>query len=158
MIALDEADIRILQLLQSEGRIAVVDLADRVNLSATACHKRIAKLEDAGVIAGYGAHVALRALGYKVEAFVAVSIDRQAKVTADSFKEAIAKLDGLRAWFLLSGDTDFLLHIIAPDLDAYTRRVLDQITSLPGAQAVRTSFVLDKMVSTAPLVPPPAET
>lgn len=158
MMALDEADIRILQLLQSEGRIAVVDLAERVNLSATACHKRIAKLEDAGVITGYGAHVALRALGYKVEAFVAVSIDRQAKVTADSFKEAIAKLDGLRAWFLLSGDTDFLLHIIAPDLDAYTRRVLDQITSLPGAQAVRTSFVLDKMVSTAPLVPPPQET
>lgn len=154
MIALDEADIRILQLLQSEGRIAVVDLAERVNLSATACHKRIAKLEDAGVITGYGAQVALRALGYKVEAFVAVSIDRQAKVTADSFKDAIGKLDGLRAWFLLSGDTDFLLHIIAPDLDTYTRRVLDQITGLPGAQAVRTSFVLDKMVSTAPLVPP----
>ena len=57
MMALDEADIRILQLLQSEGRIAVVDLAERVNLSATACHKRIAKLEDAGVITGYGAQV-----------------------------------------------------------------------------------------------------
>ncbi|MGE4063776.1 MAG: Lrp/AsnC family transcriptional regulator [Rhodospirillaceae bacterium] len=157
MIELDEADIRILKQLQTEGRIAVVDLADRVNLSPTACHKRIAKLEEAGVIAGYGAQVALRAIGYKVEAFVAVSIDRQAKVTADSFKEAIGTLDGLRAWYLLSGDTDFLLHVIAPDLDAYTRGVLNQIMTLPGAQAVRTSFVLDKMVSTAPLVPPSAK-
>ena len=152
MHALDEADIRIIKLLQTEGRIAVVDLAERVNLSPTACHKRIDKLEEAGVIAGYGAAISLRAIGYRVEAFVAVSIDRQAKVTADGFKAAIEKLDGLRAWYLLSGDTDFLLHVIAPDLDAYTRGVLNQIMTLPGAQAVRTSFVLDKKVSTAPLV------
>lgn len=157
MIALDVTDIRILKLLQSEGRIAVVDLAERVNLSATACHKRIDKLEEAGVIASYGANVSLRAIGYKVEAFVAVSIDRQAKVTADSFKAEISKLEGLRAWYLLSGDTDFLLHVIASDLDSYTRGVLNQIMTLPGAQAVRTSFVLDKMVSNAPLVPAPAE-
>jgi len=155
MIALDDTDIRILKLLQSEGRIAVVDLAEKVNLSATACHKRIHKLEEAGVIVGYGAIVSLRALGYQVEAFVAVSIDRQAKVTADGFKEAIAKLEGLRGWYLLSGDTDFLLHVVAPDLDAYTRGVLNQIMTLPGAQAVRTSFVLDKMVSNAALAPAP---
>lgn len=153
MVSLDDADIRILKTLQIAGRIAVVDLAARVNLSATACHKRIAKLEEAGVIAGYGAQVSLRAMGYKVEAFVAVSIDRQAKVTADSFKEAIEKIDGLRAWYLLSGDTDFLLHVIAPDLDAYTRGVLNQIMMLSGAQAVRTSFVLDKKVTTSPLAP-----
>lgn len=155
MINLDGTDIRILTLLQAEGRVAVVDLAERVNLSATACHKRIAKLEEAGVIAGYGAAVSLRALGYQVEAFVAVSIDRQAKVTADTFKAEIAKLDGVRACYLLSGDTDFLLHVIATDLETYTRGVLNQIMTLPGAQAVRTSFVLDKLVSTTPLVPPP---
>lgn len=155
MIELDSADIRILKLLQSEGRIAVVDLAERVNLSATACHKRIDKLEKAGVIAGYGASISLRAIGYQVEAFVAVTIDRQAKVTADSFKAEMEKLENLRACYLLSGDTDFLLHVIAPDLDSYTRGVLNQIMTLPGAQAVRTSFVLDKVVSTVPLVPPP---
>lgn len=154
MIEFDDTDIRILNHLQAEGRIAVVELAERVNLSATACHKRIQKMEQAGVITGYGAAVALRALGYQVEAFVAVSIDRQAKVTADSFKEAIATLDGLRACYLLSGDTDFLLHVIAPDLEAYTKGVLNQIMMLPGAQAVRTSFVLDKVVSAAPLLPP----
>lgn len=153
MIELNSADIRILKLLQSEGRIAIVDLAERVNLSATACHKRIDKLEKAGVIVGYGANVSLRAIGYQVEAFVAVTIDRQAKVTADSFMVEIKKLDSLRACYLLSGDTDFLLHVIAPDLDSYTRGVLNQIMTLPGAQAVRTSFVLDKMVSTAPLTP-----
>ncbi|MCA0201491.1 MAG: Lrp/AsnC family transcriptional regulator [Proteobacteria bacterium] len=153
MIELDSTDIRILKVLQSEGRIAIVDLAERVNLSATACHKRIDKLERAGVIVGYGANVSLRAIGYQVEAFVAVTIDRQAKVTADSFMVEIKKLENLRACYLLSGDTDFLLHVIAPDLDAYTRGVLNQIMTLPGAQAVRTSFVLDKMVSTAPLTP-----
>ena len=153
MIELDSTDIRILKLLQSEGRIAVVDLAERVNLSATACHKRIDKLEKAGVIAGYSANVSLRAIGYQVEAFIAVTIDRQAKVTADSFMTEIQKLESLRACYLLSGDTDFLLHVIAPDLEAYTRGVLNQIMTLPGAQAVRTSFVLDKMVSTAPIAP-----
>ena len=153
MTPLDDADIRILKLLQTEGRITVVDLAARVNLSATACHKRIDKLEEVGVIASYGANISLRAIGYRVEAFVAVSIDRQAKVTADGFKDAIEKLDGLRAWYLLSGETDFLLHVIALDLDAYTRGVLNQIMTLPGALAVRTSFVLDKRVSTSPLVP-----
>ena len=151
---LDHTDIRILTILQNEGRIAVVDLAERVNLSATACHKRIRKMEDGGVIAGYGAHVTLRALGYQVEAFVAVSIDRQAKITADTFKDEIAKLEGVRACYLLSGDTDFLLHVIARDLDIYTHGVLNQIMMLPGAQAVRTSFVLDKVVSAAPLTPP----
>jgi Lrp/AsnC family leucine-responsive transcriptional regulator len=154
MYALDEVDIRILKLLQGEGRVTIVDLAERVNLSATACHNRIHKLEQAGIITGYGANIAARRIGYQVEAFIAVSIDRQAKVTADSMKEAITKLDGLRAWYLLSGDTDFLLHVIAPDLDSYTRSVLNQIIALPGAQAVRTSFVLDKAISTAPLVPP----
>jgi Lrp/AsnC family leucine-responsive transcriptional regulator len=154
MHQLDDTDIRILKVLQAEGRIAVVELAEQVNLSATACHKRIQKLEQAGVIAGYGAHVSLRALGFQVEAFVAISIDRQAKVTADSFKDAIAGLDGLRACYLLAGDTDFLLHVIASDLESYTRGVLNQIMELPGAQAVRTSFVLDKVISAAPLLPP----
>src|SRR5438128_3104015 len=156
MSALDETDIRILRELQREGRISVVDLAGRVNLSPTACHKRIRNLETDGVIAGYGALVPAKALGFEVEAFVAVTIDRQVRDTADAFKTAVAKLSGVRACYLLSGDTDFLLHVVAPDLEGYTRYVLNQIMNLPGAKAVRTSFVLDKVLSPAPLLPPHA--
>lgn len=152
-MSLDAFDTRILDLLQQEGRIAVVDLAERVNLSATACHKRIRNLEDRGVITGYHAAVAPKALGFQMEAFVAVTIERQVKAEADAFKASASKINGVRAVYLLSGDTDFLLHVVAADLEHYTRVVLSEIMTLPGAKAVRTSFVLDKAAEVKPLAP-----
>ena len=68
----------------------------------------------------------------------------------------VEKLNGVRACYLLSGETDFLVHIVAPDLDAYNKIVLNQLMTLPGARSVRTSFVLDKIHSVPPLVPPAA--
>lgn len=150
---MDEFDARIVNILQQDGRISIVDLAERVALSPTACHKRIKNLEESGVIAGYSAVVSPKGLGYQLEAFVAVSIERQVKTAADAFKKAVTKLNGVRGCYLLSGDTDFLLHVVATDFETYTKVVLNEIMTLPGAQAVRTSFVLDKAVSTKALAP-----
>jgi Lrp/AsnC family transcriptional regulator, leucine-responsive regulatory protein len=154
MTDLDNTDYRILHVLQRDGRIAIVDLAERAHLSPTACHKRVKRLEESGIIAGYSATVIPRALGYQIEAIVAVTIERQVKDSADAFKAAVAKLNGVRACYLLSGDTDFLLHIVAADLDACTKFVMNDIMTLPGAKAVRTSFVLDKVEATTPLNAP----
>ena len=156
MTELDEIDARILNKLQIEGRMAVVDLATHVNLSPTACHKRIKRLEEGGIITGYGATVSSRALGYQVEAFVFVSIERQVKAVADAFKAAVEKLSGVRAYYLLSGETDFLVHVVATDFDAYNHFILNQMISLPGARSVRTAFVLDKGHKVQPLSPPEA--
>lgn len=152
-MALDEFDGRILDVLQSDGRISVVDLAERVHLSPTACHKRIKNLEESGAIAGYSAVVSPKALGYQLEAFVAVSIERQVKTASDAFMKAVTKLNGVRGCYLLSGDTDFLLHVVAKDFETYTKVVLNEIMTLPSAKAVRTSFVLDKAVAPPTLTP-----
>lgn len=152
-MTLDEFDGRILAALQDDGRMSVVDLAERVHLSPTACHKRIRHLEENGVIAGYSAIVAPKALGYQLEAFVAVSIERQVKTAADAFMKAVTKLSGVRGCYLLSGDTDFLLHVVAKDFETYTKVVLNEIMTLPSAKAVRTSFVLDKAAVATALTP-----
>jgi Lrp/AsnC family transcriptional regulator, leucine-responsive regulatory protein len=151
---LDAIDRRILNVLQQDGRISIVDLAIRVHLSPTACHKRVKRLEDSAIVSGYAANISPRALGYQIQAFVAVTIERQVKEAADAFKAAVSKLNNVRACYLLSGDTDFLLHVVAADLDACTDFVMNEIMTLPGAKAVRTSFVLDKVEATLPLNPP----
>ncbi|MBX7200540.1 MAG: Lrp/AsnC family transcriptional regulator [Rhodospirillaceae bacterium] len=156
MIEFDEIDSRIIAKLQSDGRVPVVELAEHAHLSPTACHKRLKRLEDAGVISGYSAVLSTRNLGYQIEAFIFVTIERQVKSAADAFKSEVEKLNGVRACYLLSGETDFLVHIVAADLDAYNKIVLNQLMTLPGARSVRTSFVLDKIHSVPPLVPPAA--
>lgn len=157
MIEFDETDSRIIAKLQADGRVPVVELAEHVHLSPTACHKRLKRLEDARVITGYSAVLSTRNLGYQIEAFIFVTIERQVKSAADAFKAEVEKLNGVRACWLLSGETDFLVHIVAADLDAYNKIVLNQLMTLPGARSVRTSFVLDKIHSVPPLRPP-AET
>ena len=152
----DEIDSRILAKLQVDGRVPVVELAEHVHLSPTACHKRLKRLEDAQVITGYSAVISNRNLGYQFEAFIFVTIERQVKAAADAFKSEVEKLNGVRACYLLSGETDFLVHIVAADLDAYNKLVLSQLMTLPGARSVRTSFVLDKINAVPPLLPPHA--
>jgi len=154
MSDLDNTDQRILNALQRDGRISIVDLAERVHLSPTACHKRVKRLEESNIVAGYAANVSPRALGYQIQAFVAVTIERQVKEAAEAFKAAVARLNNVRACYLLSGDTDFLLQVVAKDLDACTAFVMNEIMTLPGAKAVRTSFVLDKLEATLPLNAP----
>lgn len=152
----DEIDSRILAKLQTDGRVPVVELAEHVHLSPTACHKRLRRLEEAQVITGYSAVISNRNLGYQFEAFIFVTIERQVKAAADAFKSEVEKLNGVRACYLLSGETDFLVHIVAADLDAYNKLVLSQLMTLPGARSVRTSFVLDKINAVPPLLPPHA--
>jgi Lrp/AsnC family leucine-responsive transcriptional regulator len=154
MTEFDEIDSRILGKLQRDGRVSVVELAEHVHLSPTACHKRLKRLEDGQVITGYSATVSNRNLGYQIEAFIFVTIERQVKAAADAFKFEVEKLNGVRACYLLSGETDFLVHIVAADLDAYNTLVLNQLMTLPGARSVRTSFVLDKINAVPPLLPP----
>ena len=140
---LDRTDLRILRELQRDGRMPVVELADKVSLSPTACQRRLRKLEDSGVIERYAAVLNPAALGQTIQAFVRVSIERQSKDVAEAFEAAIKRQPEVRACYVMTGDLDFLLHVLVPDLQAFAEFSMKVLIGLPGVKDVRSSLVLD---------------
>ncbi|HEY9545490.1 MAG TPA: Lrp/AsnC family transcriptional regulator [Solimonas sp.] len=142
-IEVDRTDLRILRELQKDGRLPIVELANRIALSATACQRRVKKLEDSGVIAGYAALLDPVALGQQVDAFVRVSIERQSTDTALAFQDAVQKLPQVRACYVMTGDLDYLLHVAVADLRAFAEFSMKVLIGLPGVKDVRSSLVLE---------------
>lgn len=142
---LDKTDLRILRVLQTQGRIAIVDLAEKVSLSATACQRRVRQLEDGGVIAGYRAVLDQAALGLGIESFIQVNIERQSKDVTERFEDAVKKLPEVRACYVMTGDLDFLLHVHVADLKAFSEFTMRTLIALPGVKAMRSSIVLESL-------------
>ncbi len=142
MFELDRTDIAILDQLQRSGRIANAELAGRVNLSASACLRRVQRLEQAGVITGYGARLDPAALGLGLAAFVRVQLEKHGSASIDHFAAAVAGWDEVVACHALSGDMDYLLHVVVADLDHFQRFLLDHLLSAAGVADVNSSFVL----------------
>lgn len=140
---LDRTDRRILRELQADGRLPIVELAERVSLSPTACQRRVRKLEESGVIERYAAVLSPAALGQQVEAFVRVSIERQSRDVTQAFEEAIRRRPEIRASYVMTGDLDFLLHVLVPDLQAFAEFSMRVLIGLPGVKDVRSSLVLE---------------
>ncbi len=140
---LDRLDRRILRELQADGRLSIVELAERVALSPTACQRRVRKLEETGVIERYAAVLSPAALGQQVEAFVRVSIERQSRDVTLAFEEAIRRRPEIRASYVMTGDLDFLLHVLVPDLQAFAEFSMRVLIALPGVKDVRSSLVLE---------------
>lgn len=142
-IELDRTDLRLLRELQRDGRIAIVDLAEKVALSPTACQRRLRKLEDAKVIDRYTAVLNPAALGQSIQAFVRVAIERQSKDVTEAFEAAVRRLPEVRACYVMTGDLDFLLHVQVADLQAFAVFSMQVLIALPGVKDVRSSLVLD---------------
>ncbi|MFA5941803.1 MAG: Lrp/AsnC family transcriptional regulator [Sinimarinibacterium sp.] len=140
---LDRTDLRILRELQRDGRLPIVELAERISLSPTACQRRVRKLEDSGVIERYAAVVSPAALGRQVEAFVRVSIERQSRDVTLAFEDAIRRRSEVRACYVMTGDLDFLLHVSVADLQAFAEFSMKVLIGLPGVKDVRSSLVLE---------------
>lgn len=140
---LDRTDLRMLAELQRHGRLPVIELADRVSLSPTACQRRLKKLEDSGVIARYAAVLDPAALGLGIEAFVRVAIERQSKDATQAFETAIRGRPEVRACYVMTGDLDFLLHVQVADLAAFAEFSMRVLIGLPGVKDVRSSLVLE---------------
>jgi Lrp/AsnC family leucine-responsive transcriptional regulator len=140
---LDRLDQRILAELQRDGRLPIVELAERVALSPTACQRRVRKLEEAGVIERYAAVLNPAALGQRIQAFVRVSIERQSKDVTEAFEAAVKHLPQVRACYVMTGDLDFLLHVFVPDLQAFAEFSMNVLIGLPGVKDVRSSLVLE---------------
>ena len=141
-IALDAIDRRILRALQRDGRTPVVALAEQVGLSATPCQRRVKRLEEAGVIARYTAVLEPRRLGLPLQAFVMVALESHAEEVVERFHKALAARPEVLAAYAMSGEMDYLLHVLAADFEAYADFALKALLRMPGVKETRSSFVL----------------
>ena len=148
-LALDDRDLAILATLAREGRIAKAELARRVNLSATPCWQRLARLEAAGLIRGYRAEIALARLGPHVKVFVMVELDSHRAESFRIFEAAIARLDEVTQAWALGGGYDYLLQVIAPDVAAY-QALMDGLLEARAGVRRYYSYIVTKQVKDAP--------
>ncbi len=149
---LDEIDLRILKELQADGRITNVELAKRVGISPPPCLRRVRALEEAGYILGYRGLLDARKLGFDVTVFASVHLASQADADLRSFEEFVRKEPLVRECWMLSGEIDFILKCVAPDMATFQEFVA-RLTAAPQVRNVRTSLVLQnsKYEAAAPL-------
>jgi DNA-binding Lrp family transcriptional regulator len=148
---LDAIDWKILRELQADGRITNVELASRVGISAPPCLRRVRALEEMGVIKGYRALVAGDKLGYGVTVFAMVHLASQAEADLNAFVEKVRTWPIIRECHTVSGDFDFVMKCVAPDLPSFQTFVGD-LTATPNVRNVRTVLTLSQ-VKDAPNVP-----
>lgn len=141
-ITLDAGDRRILRALQRDGRLPITALAEEVGLSATPCQRRVKRLEEAGVIRGYAARIAPARVGLPLQAFVQVSLESHAEEVAERFHKALAARPEILAAYTMSGEMDYLLHVLAPDMETFGDFATRALLRLPGVKETRSSFVL----------------
>jgi len=139
---LDAIDWKILRELQDEGRITNVELSRRIGISAPPCLRRVKRLEDAGIIRGYRALLNAPSLGMDVVAFCLVGLHHQAESELKAFAERTRGWPIVRQAWMVSGESDFLLHCVASDLGAFQSFVIEELTSSPNVDTVRTALTI----------------
>lgn len=139
---LDATDWKILRELQDDGRITNVELSRRVGISAPPCLRRVKRLEDSGIIRGYRALLNAPALGLDVVAFCLVGLHHQSEAELRAFSELTRSWPLVRSAWMVSGESDFLLHCVATDLGTFQNFVIEKLTSAPNVDTVRTALTI----------------
>jgi DNA-binding Lrp family transcriptional regulator len=139
---LDATDWRILKELQADGRITNVDLARKVGVSPPPCLRRVRALEQAGMISGYFALLDEKAVGFEVVAFAMVGLHSQSEVDLRAFENRVLAWPLVRESYMLSGETDYVLKCVAPDLSAFQDFVINELTAAPNVASVKTTLVI----------------
>jgi Lrp/AsnC family leucine-responsive transcriptional regulator len=152
MASLDRTDLRILAVLQGEGRITNAELADRVSLSPSACLRRLQRLESEKIITGYSAQIDPEAIGLGLQAFVRVQLTKHESAAIEDFVTRVNGWDEVVACHALTGDMDYLLHVHVADLKDFSRFLLDHLLNAAGVADVNSSFVL-RTVKRSPSLP-----
>ncbi len=139
---LDRTDIRILEALQNDGRVTNQNLSDRVNLSPSACLRRVRGLEQAGVIMGYGAELSPAAVGRASNIFIEITLTSQSEGVLDAFERAIAGIPDVMECYLMAGDFDYLVRVAASSAEDYERIHKEHLSRLPGVARIRSMFAM----------------
>jgi Lrp/AsnC family transcriptional regulator of ectoine degradation len=152
MLKLDDRDLKILSILRQEGRISKAALAERVNLTAAPCWERLKRLEDAGIITGYHADVALKKVAPHIVVFMAAELEGHRAENFQLFERAIEKLDEIVGCWAIGGGFDYILQIVTRDIDAYQRLVDHLLESRVGLVRYFT-YVVTKPVKLSKTLP-----
>lgn len=150
-MSLDSIDHRILAVLQRKGRISNADLADEINLSASACHRRVHRLESEGYIRGYVALLDARKIGVPAIAFVEITLSTQADDVLEAFEKAVSRIPDVLECHLTAGTADYILKIVAEGTEDFARIHRQHLTRLPGVSKMQSSFALRTVVNTTAL-------
>ncbi|PMR76709.1 Lrp/AsnC family transcriptional regulator [Billgrantia endophytica] len=148
---LDALDCRILAALQRDARLTNVQLAESVGLSPSPCLRRVRLLEQAGVIRGYHADLDRNEAGFGLTVFVGIKVERHHEKQANAFREAIQALPEVISAHLVSGEADFLLQVVVPDLAAYEMFLTETLLRLPWVSDIRSNFAIQTVKHSGPL-------
>lgn len=148
---IDAKDRQILRALQKDGRLTNLDLAAQVNLSPSPCLRRVRLLEEAGVIAGYAALVDPRLVGLKITAFIRITLARHDREAVSRFEARVQDIDEVLDCHLLTGEADYLLRVVVPDLDAYEGFVRNRLHDIQGIASITTNLVYGTVKSSRAL-------
>ena len=145
-IELDRTDYKILHYLQNSGRISNSDLADAVGLSPSPCLRRVKALENAGIVKQYVALVDAKAVGLPISIIVNVSLHSQERGSLMEFETKVAEYEEVLECYLMTGNFDYTLRVVAPDLDSYQRFLAEKLTCINGVANIQSSFTLKQVV------------
>ncbi|CAN7772618.1 Lrp/AsnC family transcriptional regulator [Cupriavidus necator] len=157
MTDLDQIDLTILGELQHDANLTNVELAARVNLSPSPCLIRVRLLERAGLIRKRVTLLDARRLGLNVNVFIPISLEKQTRSALESFERSVLALPQVMECYLMSGDSDYLIRVVVPDVQALEHFIIDKLTRLDGVASIRSSFALKQVkYQTALPLPEPA--
>ena len=148
---MDRIDRNILAELQKDGRLSITELAERVGLSLSPCHRRVRALEESGVLLGYRAKLDPIALGLTFSAMVFVTLREGVRTAVEAFENALVALPQVVDAQRLFGEPDYLLHVITQDLPAFQRLYDESLSSLPNVQRLTSTLVMKRVVQDRPL-------
>ena len=144
-MSLNEIDLKILSHLQNNARLTNVELSEHIHLSQSPCLRRVRNMESSGIIQGYVALVDQNAVGLPVSVFVNVRLEKQIERALEKFEETVQDWSEVMECYLMTGDSDYLLRVVASDLAAYERFLMDKLTRVPGVASINSSFALKQV-------------
>ena len=148
---LDHLDRAILRVLQRKGRISNADLSEQVNLSASACHRRVQRLEAAGIIRDYVALLDARKMAVPTTVFVEITLQGQSDEILDAFETAVTRIPDVLECHLMAGSADYILKVVAENTEDFARIHRQHLTRLPGVAQMQSSFALRTVFKTTAL-------
>ncbi len=154
---LDGTDWRILARLQGDARISNVELAKGVHLSPSPCLARVRTLEESGVIQRYVTLLDPLKVGLTVSVFIQVSLEKQMRNALDTFESSVLARDEVMECYLMTGDADYLLRVVVPDMQSLERFIVDYVAKIPGVSSIKSSFALKQVKYKTALPLPAAE-
>lgn len=150
---MDRTDKKIIAELQADGRLSLTELADKVGLSLSPCHRRVKSLEETGIISGYRAQVDTAKLGLSFSVIVFVSLEKADRQAVSSFEAAVVDVPEVINAQRLFGNPDYMLHVLTRDMESFQRLYDLDLSALPGVQRLTSTLIMKTVVNNRPVVP-----